>query len=61
MEKNQALGRSGATGLAGGDHLHFAILVQGTYVEPKEWWDPKWVREKVESQLGPTVPAPKQP
>ena len=61
VEKNQALGRSGATGLAGGDHLHFAILVQGTYVEPKEWWDPKWVREKVESQLGPTEPAPKRP
>ena len=42
------LGRSGATGLAGGDHLHFAILVGGTYVEPMEWWDPKWVREKVD-------------
>jgi murein DD-endopeptidase MepM/ murein hydrolase activator NlpD len=51
VEKGQVLGRSGSTGLAGGDHLHFAILVDGTYVEPKEWWDPKWVREKVESQL----------
>ncbi len=53
VEKGQVLGRSGATGLAGGDHLHFAILLGGTYVEPKEWWDPKWVREKVASQLGP--------
>jgi murein DD-endopeptidase MepM/ murein hydrolase activator NlpD len=53
IEKGQVLGRSGATGLAGGDHLHFAILVDGTYVEPKEWWDPKWVREKVDSQLAP--------
>jgi murein DD-endopeptidase MepM/ murein hydrolase activator NlpD len=53
VEKGQVLGRSGATGLAGGDHLHFAILLGGTYVEPKEWWDPKWVREKVESQLAP--------
>jgi murein DD-endopeptidase MepM/ murein hydrolase activator NlpD len=53
VEKGQVVGRSGATGLAGGDHLHFAILLGGTYVEPKEWWDPKWVREKVQSQLGP--------
>jgi len=54
VEKGQVLGRSGSTGLAGGDHLHFAIVLGGTYVEPKEWWDPKWVREKVDSQLAPT-------
>ena len=51
VEKGAVLGRSGLTGLAGGDHLHFAILVGDSYVDPKEWWDPKWVREKVESQL----------
>jgi murein DD-endopeptidase MepM/ murein hydrolase activator NlpD len=56
VAKGQVLGRSGSTGLAGGDHLHFAILVNGTYVEPKEWWDPKWVREKVDSQLGTAPP-----
>lgn len=56
VEKGQVLGRSGSTGLAGGDHLHFAILLGGTYVEPKEWWDPKWVREKVDSQLAPPAP-----
>jgi len=53
VAQGQVLGRSGSTGLAGGDHLHFAILVDGTYVEPKEWWDPKWVREKVDSQMSP--------
>jgi murein DD-endopeptidase MepM/ murein hydrolase activator NlpD len=58
VPKGAVLGRSGATGLAGGDHLHFAILVGGTYVEPKEWWDPKWVREKVDSQLAPPAPPP---
>jgi murein DD-endopeptidase MepM/ murein hydrolase activator NlpD len=52
VEKNGTLGRSGATGLAGGDHLHFAILVGDAYVDPTEWWDPKWVREKVMSRLG---------
>ena len=51
VEKGAVLGRSGLTGLAGGDHLHFAVLVGDSYVDPKEWWDPKWVREKVESQL----------
>ncbi len=52
--KDSVLGLSGATGLAGGDHLHFAILVNGVYVDPKEWWDPKWVREHVEVRLKPT-------
>jgi len=52
VEKGQTLGRSGATGLAGGDHLHFAVLVGETYVDPVEWWDPKWVREHVDVRLG---------
>jgi murein DD-endopeptidase MepM/ murein hydrolase activator NlpD len=51
VAKGGALGRSGATGLAGGDHLHFAILVGGQYVDPLEWWDPKWVRDHVEYRL----------
>jgi murein DD-endopeptidase MepM/ murein hydrolase activator NlpD len=51
VDKGQELGRSGATGLAGGDHLHFAILVGKTYVDPVEWWDPKWVREHIDSRL----------
>ena len=53
VEKDAVLGLSGASGLAGGDHLHFAILVSGVYVDPKEWWDPKWVREHVEVRLAP--------
>jgi murein DD-endopeptidase MepM/ murein hydrolase activator NlpD len=51
--KGAELGRSGATGLAGGDHLHFALLVGQTYVDPVEWWDPKWVREHIEVRLDP--------
>lgn len=57
VEKNGFLGRSGATGLAGGDHLHFAILVGDAYVDPTEWWDAKWVEEKVMSRLGGGTPA----
>jgi len=56
LTKDQRLGLSGATGLAGGDHLHFAILVGGTYVDPKEWWDPKWVREHIEARLATQIP-----
>lgn len=51
VEKGQTLGQSGQTGLAGGDHLHFAVLLRGVYVDPVEWWDPKWVREHVEEPL----------
>ena len=39
VEKEQELGRSGMTGLAGGDHLHFTMLVNGHMVNPVEWWD----------------------
>ena len=31
------------TGLAGGDHLHFTMLVAGHPVNPVEWWDPHWI------------------
>lgn len=53
VRAGQQLGLSGSTGLAGGDHLHFAILVDDTYVDPVEWWDPKWIREKIDSLLVP--------
>jgi murein DD-endopeptidase MepM/ murein hydrolase activator NlpD len=57
LARGHTIGRSGATGLAGGDHLHFAILVGGQYVDPLEWWDPKWVRSHVERRLAPQTPA----
>lgn len=47
VNKGQALGRSGMTGLAGGDHLHFTMLVNGQAVNPVEWWDPKWMQDRV--------------
>lgn len=53
VEAGQLLGLSGSTGLAGGDHLHFAILVRGVYVDPLEWWDPEWVRLHVGQRLEP--------
>jgi murein DD-endopeptidase MepM/ murein hydrolase activator NlpD len=53
VTKGQSLGRSGATGLAGGDHLHFAVLVSGVYVDPLEWWDPEWMAKNVDARLPP--------
>ncbi len=47
VKKGQELGRTGATGLALGDHLHFEVLIQGVSVTPVEWWDGKWIRDHV--------------
>jgi hypothetical protein len=47
VTKGQELGRSGMTGLAAGDHLHFTMLVNGHPVNPVEWWDPKWMQDRV--------------
>ena len=47
VTKGQELGRTGATGLAGGDHLHFTVLLQGVPVNPVEWWDQHWMDDRV--------------
>lgn len=51
VEKGRQLGRSGMTGLAAGDHLHFTMLVNGHAVNPVEWWDPKWMQDRVLRKL----------
>lgn len=51
VERGASLGRSGETGLAGGDHLHFAVLLQGVPVSPVEWFDAKWIRDRIERKL----------
>jgi murein DD-endopeptidase MepM/ murein hydrolase activator NlpD len=52
VTKGQIVGRSGMTGLAGGDHLHFTMLVNGQMVNPVEWWDPHWIDDRVQRKLG---------
>ena len=47
VEKGAEIGRTGVTGLAGGDHLHFTMLLQGTPVNPVEWWDGHWLQDRV--------------
>jgi murein DD-endopeptidase MepM/ murein hydrolase activator NlpD len=48
LAKGTVLGQTGSTGLAAGDHLHFAINLQGEFVSPLEWWDPHWIKDQVE-------------
>jgi len=50
--KDGILGNTGSTGLAGGDHLHFSILIHNTFVDPIEWWDPHWIQDNVTLKLG---------
>jgi murein DD-endopeptidase MepM/ murein hydrolase activator NlpD len=47
VEKGQEIGRSGQTGLAGGDHLHFTTLVGGEQVTPVDWWSTQWLQDRV--------------
>jgi len=51
VKKKDVLGKSGATGLAAGDHLHFGLFLQGVPVNPTEWWDPKWINDHVLDRL----------
>ena len=51
VRKGDTIGRSGDTGLAGGDHLHYSVLVDGVHVDPVEWWDAKWIRDHIAPQL----------
>jgi murein DD-endopeptidase MepM/ murein hydrolase activator NlpD len=51
VDKEQEIGRSGMTGLAGGDHLHFTMLVNGNMVNPVEWWDPHWIQDRILRKL----------
>jgi murein DD-endopeptidase MepM/ murein hydrolase activator NlpD len=55
VSRGETLGASGSTGLAGGDHLHFSILVGGEFVNPAEWWDAHWIHDNVTGKLTETA------
>lgn len=52
VERGQSIGRTGQTGLAGGDHLHYEVALQGHPTTPVEWWDRKWLTDRLSRKLG---------
>ncbi len=51
VAKGDILGKTGKSGLAGGDHLHFSMLVHRTFVNPVEWWDAQWIQNNITSKI----------
>jgi murein DD-endopeptidase MepM/ murein hydrolase activator NlpD len=51
VDLDAELGRSGSTGLAGGDHLHFTMLLAGNAVTPIDWWSAQWLQDRVTRKL----------
>ena len=51
VSKGEIIGRTGSTGLAGGDHLHFGIFIHDTFVNPIEWWDAAWVKNNITTKI----------
>jgi len=60
-EKNEVIGRSGTSGMAAGDHLHFSMLVQGIFVTPVEWWDQHWINVNIKNIISPKPAAAPPP
>ncbi len=47
VKRGQTMGLSGMTGMAGGDHVHFAMQLDGVQIDPKEWWDTHWIHDHI--------------
>ena len=50
VKKGDIIGKTGVTGLAVGDHLHFGMMVNETFVNPIEWWDSHWITDNILSK-----------
>ena len=55
VKKDQSLGVAGATGMAGGVHVHFSKQIDGVQVNPREWWDEHWIHDRILSKLDPNA------
>jgi murein DD-endopeptidase MepM/ murein hydrolase activator NlpD len=51
VKKGEIIGYTGTTGMAGGDHLHFGILVHNTFVNPIEWLDATWIKHNITDKI----------
>jgi murein DD-endopeptidase MepM/ murein hydrolase activator NlpD len=63
VARGDTIGKTGDTGLAGGDHLHFSVMIRGIHVDPVEWWDGHWIHDHVDARLAefPRAAAPPAP
>ncbi len=59
VAKGDIIGQTGKTGLAGGDHLHFSIIVHNVFVTPVEWWDSSWIKNNITSKIKAAGPLKK--
>ena len=51
VKKGQVMGQSGMTGLAGGDHIHFSMQLDGVQIDPREWWDAHWIKDHIANRV----------
>jgi len=51
VKRGQIMGKSGMTGMAGGDHIHFGMQLDGVQIDPKEWWDAHWIKDHIAKRL----------
>jgi len=51
VSRGDKLGRTGSSGMAGGDHLHFSMLIDDIFVNPVEWWDKNWIQNNVTAKI----------
>lgn len=51
IKAGEIIAKTGTSGLALGDHLHFGILVQGVEVRPEQFQDAKWLQSYIISVL----------
>jgi murein DD-endopeptidase MepM/ murein hydrolase activator NlpD len=51
VKRGQVMGTSGQTGMAGGDHIHFSMQLDGVQIDPKEWWDSHWIKDHIAKRV----------
>jgi murein DD-endopeptidase MepM/ murein hydrolase activator NlpD len=51
VKRGQIMGKSGMTGMAGGDHIHFSMQLEGVQIDPKEWWDAHWIKDHIAKRV----------